>query len=60
MKMKINNESYFTIALMAVSFFAGVYAFMQWDFKTALVPVLCGGVIFILCLFQFIKRAQGQ
>ena len=60
MKMKINNESYFTIALMAVSFFAGVYAFMQWDFKTALVPVLCGGVIFILCFFQFIKELKGS
>jgi phosphoglycerol transferase MdoB-like AlkP superfamily enzyme len=58
--MKLTNESYFTIALMAVSFFAGVYAFMHWDFKTALVPVLCGGVIFILCLFQFIRELKGS
>jgi hypothetical protein len=57
--MKINRESHFTIALMAVSFAAGVYAFMKWDFKTALVPVLCGGAIFILCLFQLIKELKG-
>lgn len=57
--MKIKRESHFTIALMAVSFAAGVYAFMKWDFKTALVPVLCGGAIFILCLFQLIKELKG-
>jgi hypothetical protein len=59
MKMKIKSESYFTISLMAISLAAGVYAFMKWDFKTALVPVLCGGVIFVLCFFQFIKELKG-
>ena len=57
--MKIKSESYFTISLMAISLAAGVYAFMKWDFKTALVPVVCGGAIFILCLFQLIKELKG-
>ena len=59
MKMKINRESHFTISMMAISFAAAVYAFMKWDFKTAVVPVLCGGVIFILCFFQLIKELKG-
>lgn len=57
--MKIKRESHFTVAMMFVSFAAGLYAFMNWDFKTALVPVLCGGAIFILCFFQFIKELKG-
>ena len=57
--MKINSDSYFTLSMMAISFAAGVYAFMKWDFKTALVPVVCGGAIFILCLFQLIKELKG-
>ena len=57
--MKINNESYFTIALMAIAFAAGVYALLKWDFKTALVPVLCGGVISVLCFFQLLKELKG-
>jgi hypothetical protein len=59
MKMKINSESYFTISMLSVSFAAGVYALMKWDFKTALVPVVCGGAIFILCFFQLIKELKG-
>jgi hypothetical protein len=59
MKMKINSESYFTISMIVVAFAAGVYAFMKWDFKTALVPVLCAGAIFFLCLLQFIKELKG-
>ena len=58
--MKINSDSYFTISLLSVSFAAGVYAFSKWDFKTALVPVVCGGVIFILCLFQLIRELKGR
>lgn len=57
--MKINSESYFTISMLSVSFAAGVYALMKWDFKTALVPVVCGGAIFILCFFQLIKELKG-
>lgn len=59
MKMKINSESYFTLSMIAISFSAGVYALLKWDFKTALVPVFCGGAIFILCCFQFIKELRG-
>src|SRR5918999_5512931 len=59
-KMKINRESHFTLALMAVSFAAAVYALMKWDFKTALVPVLCGAAIFILCFFQLMKELKGE
>jgi hypothetical protein len=58
--MKINRESQFTLALMAVSFAAAVYALMKWDFKTALVPVLCGAAIFILCFFQLMKELKGE
>ena len=58
--MKINRESYFTILMMAISFAAGLYALVKWDFKTALVPVLCGAAIFILCFFQFIKELKGS
>jgi len=57
--MKINSDSYFTLSMMAISFAAGVYAFMKWDFKTALVPAVCGGAIFILCFFQLIKELRG-
>ena len=58
--MKINRESYFTILMMAISFAAGLYALVKWDFKTALVPVLCGAAIFILSFFQFIKELKGS
>ena len=58
--MKINRESQFTLALMAVSFAAAAYALMKWDFKTALVPVLCGAAIFILCFFQLMKELKGE
>jgi hypothetical protein len=58
-KMKIKRESQFTLALMAVSFAAAVYALTKWDFKTALVPVLCGAAIFILCFFQLMKELKG-
>jgi len=57
--MKINSDSYFTIAMLSVSFAAGAYALMKWDFKTALVPVVCGGAIFVLCFFQLIKELKG-
>ena len=59
MKMRIKSESYFTLAMIAISFSAGVYALLKWDFKTALVPVFCGGTIFVLCCFQFIKELRG-
>ena len=59
MKMKINSDSYFTISMISVSFAAGAYALMKWDFKTALVPVVSGGAILILCLFQLIKELKG-
>ena len=51
--MKIKRESYFTISLIVLSFAAGTYALTKWDFKTALVPGLCGGAIFILCFFPY-------
>ena len=58
--MKINSESYFTIAMMSVSFAAGVYALMKWDFKTALVPVaLRGGNIHSVFLPAH-QRAEGR
>ena len=46
--------------MIAISFAAGVYAFVKWDFKTALVPVLCGAAIFILCFFQLMKELKGE
>jgi hypothetical protein len=60
MRMKIKSESYFTIALMAIAFAAGVYALLKWDFKTALVPVLCGAVISVLCFFQLLREFKGS
>jgi hypothetical protein len=59
MKIKIKNESYLTISMMLISFAAGAYALVEWDFKTALVPVLCGGGIVILCFFQLLKELKG-
>jgi hypothetical protein len=66
--MKIKNESYFTVFMMVISFAAAAYAITQWDFKTVLVPALCGCGTFILCSFQFFysvffavfPRAQGK
>ena len=58
--MKIKSESYFTIALMAIALSAGVYALLKWDFKTALIPVLCGGAISVLCFFQLLKELKGS
>ena len=58
--MKINHESYFTIFMMVISFAAAAYAFTQWDFKTAVVPVLCGGGAFILCSFQLLRELRGK
>jgi len=57
--MKIKRESYFTISLIVISFAASTYALTKWDFKTALVPGLCGGAIFILCFLQLIKELKG-
>ena len=58
--MRIKSESYFTIALMAIALSAGVYALLSWDFKTALIPVLCGGAISVLCFFQLLKELKGS
>ena len=57
--MKISSQSYFTVSMIMISFAAGVYALVKWDFKTALVPVICGGAIFSLSLFQLIKELKG-
>jgi len=59
MKTKISSQSYVTISMLVISFAAGAYALWKWDFKTALVPVLCGGGIFILCFFQLLKELRG-
>jgi hypothetical protein len=58
--MKIKNESYFTILMMAISFAAAAYAMTQWDFKTAVVPALCSGGTFILCSFQLFRELRGK
>jgi hypothetical protein len=52
--MKINNESYFTIFMMMLSLAAAVYAIANWDFKSALVPAICGSATFVLCFFQLL------
>lgn len=59
MKIKINSQSYLTLAMLVVSLAAGAYALVKWDFKTALVPVVCGGGIFVLCFFQFLRELKG-
>lgn len=56
--MKI-KQSIFTILLMMVSLFAIIIA-LAWDFKTAVVPVLCGGTVFALCFFQFMRELKGS
>jgi hypothetical protein len=58
--MKINNESYFTIFMMVISFAAAVYGIVNWDFKSALVPAICGGGTFILCFFQLFRELKGK
>jgi hypothetical protein len=58
--MKIKNESCFTTFMMVISFAAAVYAFANWDFKSALVPALCGGGTFILCFFQLVRELKGK
>ncbi len=57
--MTIKSQSCFTISMILISFAAAAYALVQWDFKTALVPVLCGGLISILCFFQFLRELKG-
>lgn len=46
--------------MMTLSLAAAVYALVQWDFKSALVPAICGGATFILCSFQFIRELKGK
>jgi hypothetical protein len=58
--MKINNESYFAIFMMVISGAAAVYALANWDFKSALVPALCGGGTFVLCSFQLFRELKGK
>jgi hypothetical protein len=58
--MKINNESYFTIFMMVISGVAAVYALANWDFKSALVPALCGGGTFVLCSLQLFRELKGK
>ena len=58
--MKINHDSYFTVFMMVISFAAAVYAMTQWDFKTAVVPALCGGGTFVLCSFQLVRELRGK
>ena len=58
--MKINNESYFTIFMMVISFAAAAYAIVQWDFKTAVVPAICGAGIFVLCSFELFRELRGK
>ena len=58
--MKINNDSYFTIFMIVISFAAAAYAMTQWDFKTAVVPALCGGGTFILSSFQLFRELRGK
>lgn len=57
--MKIKAQSFFTIFFVAVSLFAVVVA-LHWDFKTALVPVLCGGIVCILSFIQVMKELKGS
>jgi hypothetical protein len=57
--MKINNESYFTIFMMVISFAAAAYAITQWDFKSAVVPAICGCGTFVLCSFQLFRELRG-
>jgi hypothetical protein len=58
--MKINNESYFTIFMMMLSLAAAVYAIANWDFKSALVPAICGSATFVLCFFQLLRELKGK
>jgi hypothetical protein len=58
--MKIKSESYFTIFMMVISFAAAVYAVAEWDFKSAVVPALCGSGTFILCSFQLLRELSGK
>ena len=60
MKMKIDNKSHFTISMMVLGLVAGAYAFVNWDLKTAVVPGLSGGGIFVLCFLQLIKELRGS
>ena len=59
MKIRVSSQSYLTIAMIIVSLAAGAYALLKWDFKTALVPVLCGAGISILCFCQLLKELKG-
>ncbi len=54
-----SRQSIFTAILMAVSL-AAVITALNWDFKTALVPVICGGVVFTLCFFQLLRELRGK
>ena len=56
--MKIKGQSYFTLFFVATSLFAIIVA-LTWDFKTAVVPFLCGGIVFVLSLIQFVKEVRG-
>lgn len=57
--MKIRGQSFFTIFFVAISLFATVYS-LNWDYKTALVPFLCGGTVCILSFIQLVKELKGS
>ncbi len=57
--MKIKGQSFFTLFFVAISLFATVYS-LNWDYKTALVPILCAGVVCILSLIQLVRELKGS
>jgi len=56
--MRIKEQSFFTAFFVGISLFAIIVA-LNWDFKTALVPILCGGIVCILSLIQLVKELKG-
>ena len=57
--MKIKGQSFFTLFFFAISLFAIIIA-LTWDYKTALVPILCGSIVGTLSLIQFIREVKGS
>ena len=57
--MKIKGQSFFTLFFFAISLSAIIIA-LTWDYKTALVPILCGGIVGTLSFIQFIKEVKGS
>ncbi|MFB3886307.1 MAG: hypothetical protein ACE144_13870 [Thermodesulfobacteriota bacterium] len=56
--MKIKGQSFFTLFFVVISAFAIIVA-LTWDYKTALVPILCGLIVGTLSFIQFIKEIRG-